>query len=173
MNVGRVFTVTVGVSGLVGNDLYGFDILLKWDTNALQYLTHEIKVPVETYPQGVLHSQVLEVKNEVNEADGTYWIAYASLAPAEPFNGDGVFFTITFIILKEFDNGIMFEHVFLVSDDYKTIPVNGQQIACTPVALSDSYQIDEHRERRAEKWLEWWITITLQMTQRRPSSSGR
>jgi len=171
---GEVFTVTMAISGLVDQDLYGFDIMFKWDTTALQCLSHEAKVPVETYPEGILHQPVLEVKNEINESYGSYWIAYTSLSPAEPFNGDGVFFTITFVLLQESNSNFTLEQIFLSSDDGETIPLSGCQNPETPIIPSISQETNEHRKLgtekwlkwrklRAEKWLEWWITVTWGM----------
>lgn len=173
INVGEVFTATVGITDLVDKNLYGFDIMFKWNTAVLQYITHEVKVPVETYPEGILHESTLEVKNEVNESDGTLWIAYASLLPAEPFNGDGIFFTITFVLLEASDSKFTLEHICLVSDDCKVIPTSGCQNPENPTMPSSSPRMTEHQELRAEKWLEWWITVTWQLTARRSSSAGR
>ena len=99
--VGEIFTVTVGANYLTGKNLYGFDIVLKWDPTSLEYVSHEVKVPVEVYSNGVLHAPIIEVKNEVDDYVGACWIAYASLSPADPFNEDGIFFTITFKVIKE------------------------------------------------------------------------
>jgi hypothetical protein len=173
INVGEVFTVTVGITGLVDKNLYGFDIMFKWNTATLQYLTHEVKVPVETYPEGILHQPILEIKNEANESDGTLWIAYASLLPAEPFNGDGIFFTITFVVLEASDSKFTFDHIYLASDDAKIIPTSGSQNPESSTMALISCGLTEHQKIRCEKWLEWWISVTWNYTARRCSSSSR
>jgi hypothetical protein len=91
-------TFTVAVEILNVSDLRGFDIQLHWDPSILNYTTHVAKVPVETYPDGVLHAQVLGAKNDVNLTVGTYWIAFATIA-GPSFNGTGIVFEMTFTVL--------------------------------------------------------------------------
>jgi len=170
MKAGEVFTVFIGVRDLDKN-LYGFDIMLKWDSSSLEYLTHEVRVPVEKYFTGVLHEPVLEVANEVDYVKGTCWIAYASLLPAEAFNGDGTFFTVTFKVTKESNCNFTFEHIFLASKEGEVIMLADQ--SPQPPSVSFDSAMNEHREIRAEKWLEWWITVTWQMSKRRATASGR
>lgn len=55
-------------------------------------------MPVETYLEGILHQHILEIENDVDTTAGTYWLAYASSLPAEPFNGDGFFLKIAFVL---------------------------------------------------------------------------
>jgi len=81
--------------------------MLRWSVASLEYIKHEVKVPVEVYYDGVLHEPFLEVKNEVNEINGTCWIAYASIWPAKAFEGEGIFFTITFKVIKESDSKLV------------------------------------------------------------------
>lgn len=168
VDVGEVFTVIVGVSSLVDRDLYGFDIKFKWNIDALEYVGHEVKVPVEAYLEGVLHDPVVEVKNEVDASAGTLWVAYASLSPAEPFNQEGVFFAITFVLHKESDDPFALEYAILVSYNGKIIPVNGCQSAEISTSPPNSEAVNELRKLRAEEWLEWWITVTFHLTKRRP-----
>jgi len=168
--VGEIFTVTIGVRDLDKN-LYGFDIMLKWDSSSLEYLTHEVRVPVETYSNGILHEPILEVVNEVDEVKGTCWIAYASLLPAEAFNGDGTFFTVTFKVTEESSYDFTFEHVFLASKEGEVISLSDQTPESPSVPFDST--INEHRKIKAEKWLEWWITVTWQMSKRRATACGR
>lgn len=84
--------------------LYGFDIQFKWDPTVISHVSHVVKVPVEDYPDGVLHADTMKLKNIVNEADsipgaepGTLaWIAYSSMSPAPSFNGSGIAVEFTF-----------------------------------------------------------------------------
>jgi hypothetical protein len=171
LSVGSTFNVTVSVSGLAGKNLYGFDINFTWDTSVLQYVSHDLEVPVETYPGGVLHQPVVEVMDQLNQSAGTYWVAYASMLPAEPFNGDGVFFTVTFVLLQSSSNcpyGL--QHVILADNDGNIIPLNSLQ---TPETLSSyvsngatpanqTLASEEALARKlcGEEWLAWWITVT-------------
>ncbi|RLF08066.1 MAG: hypothetical protein DRJ69_06555, partial [Thermoprotei archaeon] len=105
--VGTEFTVAVVIENIT--DLYGFDVIISWDTFYLEYVTHTVTIPVEDYPDpippspypGTLHEPVIMVKDEVNETAGTYWCAYASMAPAPSFNGSGTIFIITFRIINQ------------------------------------------------------------------------
>ena len=95
--VGSTFTIYVKVSNVV--DLYGIDIKFAWDTTLLEYVSHEIHIPVEDYPDGILHEPGLLLRDDVDTTAGTYWVAYASMAPAEPFDGDGIAFEMTFEVI--------------------------------------------------------------------------
>jgi hypothetical protein len=99
VNVGETVTISVILSEDVEN-LYGFDIELKWDPATLEYVSHVVTAPVESYSEGVLHDPTFSLKDEVDSTAGTCWIAYSSMPPAEPFSGKGVFFTITFKVLS-------------------------------------------------------------------------
>ncbi len=171
VNVGETFTVTVSVSGLYGKNLYGFDIVLRWDTSALQYVSHEVKVPVETYPEGVLYRPFIEVKDEVDLSAGTCWLAYASLCPAEPFNDDGVFFTITFVLIQASENPYALAEVTLVNKYGEMIPLDGFE-GENSVSSSGQKVLTPLRILRNEEWLEWWLTIITHWSKRKQSTVG-
>lgn len=88
------FNISVKVANVT--NLWAFDIKLTWNPEILGYISHEVYVPVETYPDGLLHEPVQQVRNTVNVTGGTCWVAYSSMSPAEPFNGSGTAFLITF-----------------------------------------------------------------------------
>jgi hypothetical protein len=88
------FTVTVRIANVT--NLYGFDVQFHWDSTLLDYVSHTAKLPVDTYPEGVLYNPIISLKNEANATAGTYWLAASSLYPAPSFNGTGIFFEITF-----------------------------------------------------------------------------
>ncbi len=87
-------TISVRISNVT--DLKGFDIRLGWNSSILNYTSHLVKIPVETYPDGVLHEPELQIKNEVNATAGTYLIAFVTLGPS--FNGSGIVFEMTFTV---------------------------------------------------------------------------
>jgi hypothetical protein len=91
---GQQFTVAVKIEDVT--NLYGFDIKFRWNTTFLDYVSHSVRVPKDTYPDGVLWNPIIPVMNEVNTTAGTYWIAYTSRYPAPSFNGTGAVFTMTF-----------------------------------------------------------------------------
>jgi hypothetical protein len=90
------FTISVEIIGVT--DLVGFGIQLSWNSSILNYTSHTVKVPVEDYPEGVLHKLAFGAKNEVNITQGTYWAAFATLA-GPSFNGSGTVFEMTFTVL--------------------------------------------------------------------------
>ncbi len=92
------FTVELRISNV--SDLYGFDIVLKWNASLLSYSSHLLKIPVEDYPGGVLHKPTFLVGNQVNTTAGSYWVAASSLSPAASFNGSGTVFEITFTVIS-------------------------------------------------------------------------
>lgn len=101
---GQNFTITVVISNV--EDLYGFDIQLSWNASIIHCVSYELHTPVEDYPDGVLYSSVLVVKNTVDESDsisgaelGTMgWWAVTSMAPAPSFNGTGIAVELTFTV---------------------------------------------------------------------------
>jgi hypothetical protein len=106
--VGQNFTIAVVVEDVT--DLAGFDIIFSWNPDYLEYVSHTVTVPVESYsppqppsPYGgllVTGMGILPLKNEVN-ATGTYWIAYATLGAGPFFAGNGTAFLMTFEVLDQ------------------------------------------------------------------------
>jgi len=107
--IGTHFTVDIVINDV--SDLYGLDIQIGWDTNWIRYVSHTKKIPVETYPDGVLHSPTIPVKDDVNETGGLeeqgaapgtlYWVSEASMLPAAPFDGSGTVATFEFVIVNQ------------------------------------------------------------------------
>lgn len=87
----------------LGN-LYGFDIQFSWNPNILKYVSHTAKIPVETYPDGILHEAVQGVLDLVDDVSGTYQLVQSSLDPAPLYNkpdANSTVFTMTFEVLKK------------------------------------------------------------------------
>jgi hypothetical protein len=96
---GTQFTVAIKVYNVT--NLYGFDLKFRWNTTYLDYVSHSVHVPRDTYLDGVLWNGVMPLADEVNSSAGTYWIAYSSMAPAPSFNGTGTIFTMTFEVVRQ------------------------------------------------------------------------
>lgn len=129
---GQQFTVAIKIVDVV--NLYGFDIRFRWNTTFLDYVSHSVYVPKDTYTDGVLWNPVILVKDEVNTTTGTYWIACASSYPAPCFNGTGTVFNMTFSVIHhpvepEPDACITLElyRTDLATNDAVPIPHTGQQ----------------------------------------------
>jgi nitrous oxidase accessory protein len=75
--------------------LTGVGIQIKWDITYIEHVEHIVKIPIEDYPDGVLHGTILQVADKVDEKLGTYDCAAVSLA-GPTFNGSGTIFEITF-----------------------------------------------------------------------------
>jgi hypothetical protein len=96
---GQQFTVAIKIVDVT--NLYGFDIRFRWNTTFLDYVSRSVRVPKDTYSDGVLWNPIIPIEDEVNTTAGTYWIAYASRWPAPSFNGSGTVFTMTFQIISQ------------------------------------------------------------------------
>ena len=87
----------------LGN-LYAFEVGFSWDPSLLEYQSHIVKVPVETYPDGVLFEPVIDVEEHLDTDHGTYLVAKTSFLPAEPFctglGGNATVFDMTFRVKK-------------------------------------------------------------------------
>jgi len=127
--VGETFTIYVKVEDIV--DLYGVDIQLGWDETIIRYVSHQKYIPVEDYPDGVLHKPTVPVKDDVFEGSppGTadpnsdYWLAEASMLPAEPFAGSGIVFEMTFEVVGVGYTSINITTTTLAAVDGSPIPV--------------------------------------------------
>jgi len=107
-SVGSQFNISIVIEDVT--DLMGFDVKLRWDPAVLSCVGVQSLVGVESHPDGILYegeSGVLAIRNDVmNESDDVdislsqfipfYWVAYASMVPAAPFNGTGKVATLTF-----------------------------------------------------------------------------
>lgn len=104
VNPGDNLTISVKIFNLTDCDLYGFGIDLTWDPTILEYVSHELTIPVEDYPDGTLHETVITVADTVNETGGTYESAASSLTPALGFNNpdnNSTVFNMTFSALAQ------------------------------------------------------------------------
>ena len=104
-NVGENVTIYVKVANV--SNFYGIDLQFTWDPNTLKYVSHQKHIPVEDYPDGVLHEPTIPAKDVVDEnasipgsEPGTrYWLSEASFL-ADSFNGSGVIFEMTFEVQR-------------------------------------------------------------------------
>ncbi|UCD96466.1 MAG: hypothetical protein JSV35_08275 [Candidatus Bathyarchaeota archaeon] len=82
--------------------LYAVDIQLAWDPAIIDYVEHTVTMPVEDYPDGILHEPLLDVVDEVDSTNGTYDVAKASWLTAGAFNRpdeNATVFNMTFTVL--------------------------------------------------------------------------
>lgn len=93
----ETFTLEVIVANVT--DFYGVDIQFRWDPIILEYVSHTAKIPVETYPDGILHQPGMMIVDSADAVAGTYGLAYACMDPAPSFNGTGIAFSMTFHVI--------------------------------------------------------------------------
>lgn len=158
VDVGETVTISVILSTDVEN-LYGFDIASKWDPTILEYISHVVMAPVESYSEGVLHGPTFSLKDEVEPSAGTYWVACSSMSSAEPFSGNGVFFTITFEVLS-ISNEQPLQLVSIALSDDEGQPIDHQDPEeSAPEASNQPYRPPRKQQlRRHYGEVLWWLT---------------
>jgi hypothetical protein len=163
VDVGETVTISVILCTDVQN-LYGFDIALKWDPTILEYIGHVVMAPVESYSEGVLHGPIFSLKDEADPSAGICWIACSSMPPAEPFSGNGAFFTITFEVLS-ISNEHAFQLVSVALSDDQGRPIDYQDPEKTEPELSNEpYRPPpEQILRRHRGDVLWWLTNLEEM----------
>lgn len=84
--------------------LYALDMRLSWDPTVLEYTSHNVRTPVEDYPEGILHQPTVTVFDTVDAEEGTYMLVQVSTPPAAPFNApneNATVFTMAFTVKKQ------------------------------------------------------------------------
>jgi len=129
--INQTFKVALVVEEV--SSLYGFDFQLNWTTDYIQYVSHTVTIPVDSYstPQtpspyeGILKNPILPVKNVINEnksipggawPDAMAWFAYSSYYPAPSFNGSGTVVVFTFKVIEKPSLGANI-YIHIVSSD--------------------------------------------------------
>jgi len=96
-DAGGVYNYSLG-------NLFGFEIQFSWDPTVLEYVNHMVKVPVEDFPDGVLHEPIITVVDDVDMDAGAYTIAMASLGCNVPVfnkpNDNATVFEMSFNVVK-------------------------------------------------------------------------
>lgn len=111
LDVGEEFTINVTIENV--ENLYGFEIKFSWNPSIVECIDRQVKVPVETFPDGILHQPFQQVKNQLNNTAGTYLVAYSSMSPAPPFDGSGIIFSMRFRVIGYGTSSLSFASVKL------------------------------------------------------------
>jgi hypothetical protein len=94
--VGETFTVSIIIENV--QNLYGIDLALSWNDTVLQFQSADLRLGVESHPDGVLHedsnTEIYIVENEALKAE--YQLVATSVGPASSFNGSGTIININF-----------------------------------------------------------------------------
>lgn len=110
--LGEIFAVNITVSNV--QNLYGVDVELSWNASVLQVLNVDLRLGVESHPDGVLHeilpnAEIEIVENDVSAETGTYHIAATSVNPAPSFSGNGNIAVLTFNVTSLGHSGFALE----------------------------------------------------------------
>ncbi len=94
-NIGETFTVNITITDV--QNLFGLEVTLRWDSSILQMMGADVRLGVESHPDGVLYEPVSMVKNETIQEEGKYQLVGMSTGRETPsFNGTGNVLRITF-----------------------------------------------------------------------------
>jgi hypothetical protein len=98
VRVGQTLTVNVTISNV--QNLFGLDVTVDWNNSALQILSVNDLLGVESHSGGVLHSTpddpIQIAVNETSQTIGEHHIAATSQGAAAPFDGSGTIARLTF-----------------------------------------------------------------------------
>lgn len=96
VSVGETFSVGVAVESV--ENLYGLDVTLRWNDSVLQFQSVDLRLGVESHPDGVLHedsgAEIYVAENNASEAQ--FHLAATAVNPASSFNGSGTVFSTSF-----------------------------------------------------------------------------
>jgi cell division septation protein DedD len=112
VTVGIPFTITITLTNV--QNLYGVEVVLKWNPTILQATNIDTQLGVESYPNGVLHETsssppIFTAENNVTQNTGEYRLVATSMAPAPSFSGSGSIVKITFNPINEGNSAIDLE----------------------------------------------------------------
>ena len=93
------FTATISISNV--QNLYGLEVIVKWNPTILQAANIDLRLGVESYPDGVLHEKtgtpsIFIAENNLTQSTGEFRLVATSMAPASAFSGSGNIVKITF-----------------------------------------------------------------------------
>jgi len=93
-DAGEIFIVNITVIDV--QNLYGIEVDLYWNASVLELANVDIRLGVESHPDGVLHENFFNI---TEEKKGQYTIAATSINPAPSFNGSGNIVRINFTVI--------------------------------------------------------------------------
>ncbi len=92
--LGQTLKVNITVTNV--QNLYAVDVILLWNTSALNVLKVDSRLGVESFPDGVLHNDIQFVQNDSSQDTGECHLVATSVAPAAAFSGSGNIVIISF-----------------------------------------------------------------------------
>jgi len=97
-HVGETFTIAISVTDV--ENLYGVEVILRWDASVLHIVNVDVRLGIEDHADGVLHTPIYPYVNETKEAEGKYTLVASSGAPASSFYGTGNIVKMTFNVTR-------------------------------------------------------------------------
>ena len=112
ITVGIPFTITITLTNV--QNLYGVEVVLKWNPAVFQATNIDTQLGVESYANGILHETsssppIFIAENNVTQNTGEYRLVATSMAQAPPFSGSGTIVKITFNPINEGDSALDLE----------------------------------------------------------------
>ncbi len=96
--LGETITVNITLSNV--QNLYGVDVSLLWNPSALSIQNVDVRLGVESHPDGILHTasgaDIFVQENTTDQENGEYDLVATSVAPAPAFSGSGNIVILTF-----------------------------------------------------------------------------
>jgi hypothetical protein len=96
--LGETITINITISNV--QNLYGVDVSLLWNPSALSIQNVDVRLGVESHPDGVLHTasgaDIFIQNNITDQENGEYDLVATSVAPAPAFSGSGNIVILTF-----------------------------------------------------------------------------
>jgi hypothetical protein len=121
-------TLEVEISVADVQNLYGFDFTLRYNSAILDVVDRTPLLP---------WSPSLILRNEVNEAEGTYRLAAVALAPATPYDGTTKLVTLTFLCTGTGDNALNLAQTALTDSYGYAIPHNVNEMVIQAIPTHD------------------------------------
>jgi len=161
--LGKPITINITISNV--QNLYGVDVTLFWDPSALAIQNVDLRLGVESHPDGVLHEEadadIFIQKNDVDQANGEYDLVATSASPAPSFSGSGNIVSITFNVTTTGRSDFILTTEL---GDYN--PSGGNQIDHTDVSGSVDSAIPEFPSATAISLILILVITTVVLTKR-------
>lgn len=111
-HLGTSFNVTVSLSNV--QNLYGIEVILRWNPDVLRVTNVNVRLGVETFSDGVLHESdssppVFIAENNLTQTGDEYKLVATSMNPAPSFSGSGNIVVLTFDTLSLGDSTLELE----------------------------------------------------------------
>jgi hypothetical protein len=155
VSVGETFSVGVAVESV--ENLYGLDVTLRWNDSVLQFQSVDLRLGVESHPDGVLHedsgAEIYVAENNASEAQ--YHLAATAVNPASSFNGSGTVFSVSF---KAVSAGLSSLDLETELADHPSLGGTANLIEHTVVA--GSVESDEH-DNNGRTSMDWLVLILV------------